>query len=210
MLHKRRRFLIALTMVVVFASVYSFADRHHSGQLLASTPPPPVEVDVANVLVKSVSDWQNYSGRLQAIDYVYIRALVPGTITAVYFKDGQLVKKGDPLFLIDPRPYAAATDQAVAQVAAAKAREAFAAADYERAKKLILGNAISKRDFDQKSNGELEAIANMKAAEAALENARVNLGYAHIDAPVSGRMSRAEFTVGNIVSAGMGSPPLTT
>jgi multidrug efflux system membrane fusion protein len=170
----------------------------------------PAEVDVAVVVDKSITDWQSYSGRLQAIDHVDIRALVPGTIMAVYFKDGQMVKKGDPLFLIDPRTYTAAVDRATAQLAAARAHEKFTSADSQRAQKLLQGNAISKRDFDDRSNAALVATADVKAAEAALEDARVNLGYTKIVAPVDGRMSRAEQTVGNIVAAGFSSPPLTT
>lgn len=170
----------------------------------------PAEVDVAVVVNKPVTDWQSYSGRLQAIDHVDIRAQVPGTIMAVYFKDGQRVKKGDPLFLIDPRTYAAAVDRATAQLAAARAHQKFTTDDYARAQKLLAGNAISKRDYDDRTNGALEATANVKAAEAALEDAKVNLGYTKIVAPVDGRMSRAEQTVGNIVAAGFSSPPLTT
>jgi len=170
----------------------------------------PAEVDVATVVYKPVTDWQSYSGRLQAIDHVDIRAQVPGTIMAVYFKDGQMVKKGDPLFLIDPRTYAAAVDRAAAQLAAAHAHEKFTSADSQRAQKLLQGNAISRRDFDDRSNAALVATADVKAAEAALEDARVNLGYTKIVAPVDGRMSRAEQTVGNIVAAGFSSPALTT
>jgi multidrug efflux system membrane fusion protein len=121
-----------------------------------------------------------------------------------------MVKKGDPLFLIDPRTYTAAADRASAQLAAARAHEKFTSADSARAQKLLQGNAISKRDFDDRSNAALEATANVKAAEAALEDAKVNLGYTKIVAPVDGRMSRAEQTVGNIVAAGFSSPPLTT
>jgi multidrug efflux system membrane fusion protein len=168
------------------------------------------EVDAAVVVDKSITDWQSYSGRLQAIDHVDIRALVPGTIMAVYFRDGQMVKKGDPLFLIDPRTYMAAVDRATAQLAAARAHEKFTSADSQRAQKLLQGNAISRRDFDDRSNAALVATADVKAAEAALEDARVNLGYTKIVAPVDGRMSRAEQTVGNIVAAGFSSPPLTT
>jgi multidrug efflux system membrane fusion protein len=170
----------------------------------------PADVDVAVVVDKSITDWQSYSGRLQAIDNVEIRALVPGTIMAVYFKDGQTVKKGDPLFLIDPRTYTAAVDRAAAQLAAARAHEKFTSADSQRAQKLLQGNAISRRDFDDRSNAALVATADVKAAEAALEDAKVNLGYTKIAAPVDGRMSRAERTVGNIVAAGVSSPPLTT
>jgi multidrug efflux system membrane fusion protein len=168
------------------------------------------EVDVAQVVNKPVAEWQTYSGRLQAIERVDIRAQVPGTIMKVYFKDGQAVKKGDPLFLIDPRPYAAAVDRATAQVAAARARAVFTTADYARAQKLQAGNAISKRDFDDRYNASLTATADVKAAEAALTEARVNLDYTAINAPVDGKVSRAERTVGNIVAAGYSSPSLTT
>jgi multidrug efflux system membrane fusion protein len=176
----------------------------------APAAPGPADVDAAVVISKPITDWQTYSGRLQAIDHVDIRAQVPGTIMGVYFKDGQMVKKGDPLFLIDPRTYKAAVDRATAQVAAAKARAQFVTLDYARAQKLLAGNAISKRDFDDRANGALEATANVKAAEAALESAEVDLGYTKINAPVDGRMSRAEQTVGNIVAAGFSAPPLTT
>jgi multidrug efflux system membrane fusion protein len=168
------------------------------------------EVDVAEVVSKPVAEWQTYSGRLQAIERVDIRAQVPGTIVKVYFKDGQTVKKGDPLFLIDPRPYAAAVERASAQVAAAKARAVFTTADYARAQKLLTGNAISKRDFDDRFNASLTATADVKAAEAALTEAKVNLDYTAITAPVDGKVSRAERTVGNIVAAGYSSPSLTT
>lgn len=180
----------------------------------ASTPVaqvmPTVEVDVANVLSRTVTDWQSYSGRLDAVDRVDIKPLVSGTITAVHFKDGQLVKKGDALFTIDPRPYAAEVDRAAAQLASAQARDVFTSTDLARAQRLIADNAIAKKDFDQKENAAREAVANVKAAQAALETARINLGYTQIVAPVAGRVSRAEITVGNTVSAGAQSPALTT
>ncbi len=181
----------------------------------ASTPPaaqvmPSVEVDVANVISRTVTDWQSYSGRLDAVDRVDIKPLVSGTITAVHFKDGQLVKKGDALFTIDPRPYAAEVDRAAAQLASAQARDVFTSTDLARAQRLIADNAIAKKDFDQKENAAREAVANVKAARAALETARINLGYTQIVAPVAGRVSRAEITVGNTVSAGAQSPALTT
>jgi multidrug efflux system membrane fusion protein len=209
-------------MFLAFATVLTLAGTgtlvaHHrnpgaftAAQAADAAPPPAAEVDVAAVVSKEITDWQSYSGRMQAIDHVEIRALVPGTITAVYFKDGELVKQGQPLFLIDPRPYVAARDQAAAAVAAAKAHASFATTDFARAKKLLADNAIAKRDYDEKSNNALAAEADVKAAEAALENAEVNLGYTRIVAPVAGRMSRAEMTLGNIVSAGTSSPPLTS
>jgi membrane fusion protein, multidrug efflux system len=213
---RRKPILLSLAAALAAVAVGLLLLRHGDGDVLTSAraanaaAPAAVEVDVATVLTKDIVNWQSYSGRLQAIDYVEIRALVPGTITAVYFKDGDLVKKGAPLFLIDPRPYEAAADQAAAQVAAAKARATFTAIDFDRSKKLLPTSAIPKREYDQNADNMLEAEASVKAAQAALETAQVNLGYTRIVAPVSGRMSRAELTVGNIVAAGTSSPALTT
>jgi membrane fusion protein, multidrug efflux system len=199
--------------VVVAGSGFLFGLRgawKESNAVRAATPPQAAVVDVAAVVTRDITEWQNYSGRLEAVDRVEVRALVPGTIMAVYFKDGQLVKKGDPLFLIDPRPYQAVIDQVTAQLAAARSKAGLAAADYSRAKNLINGNWIAKRDYDARADTSNEADESVKAAEAALESALVNLAYTRIDAPVSGRMSRAEMTVGNVVAAGVGSPALTT
>jgi multidrug efflux system membrane fusion protein len=197
--------------------VSSFASAALISALLAacsgSAPAPAAatpEVEAAAAIGRQVSSWQTYSGRLQAIDHVDIHAQVPGTIEQVFFKDGQMVKKGDPLFLIDPRTYAAAVEQANGQLAAAQARARFSSTDFTRAQKLLTGNAISQRDFDQRDNGTKAAAADVKAAEAALAAAKVNLDYTRITAPVDGRMSRAELTVGNVVAAGVTSRPLTT
>jgi membrane fusion protein, multidrug efflux system len=176
----------------------------------ADTPTPATEVDVATVLAQTITDWQNYSGRLEAIDHVDVRPLVPGAIVAVHFKDGALVKKGDPLFTIDPRPYLAEVDRAAAQLAAAQARAAYTSTDAARADRLLADNAIAKRDYDEKQNASREAAAGVKAAKAALEAAEVNLGYTRVTAPVAGRVSRAELTVGNVVTAGANAPLLTT
>ncbi|WP_207005363.1 efflux RND transporter periplasmic adaptor subunit [Trinickia mobilis] len=176
----------------------------------ADKPAPAVEVDVAPVVYKSITEWQAYSGRLEAIDKVDARPLVGGTIVAVHFKDDALVKKGDPLFTIDPRPYVAEVDRAAAQLAAAQAQATYATTDAARADRLIADNAIAKRDYDEKQNAALSAKAEVKAAEAALEAAKVNLGYTEIVAPVAGRVSRAELTLGNVVSAGANAPVLTT
>jgi multidrug efflux system membrane fusion protein len=176
----------------------------------AAPIPPAAVVDVATVVSGTITDWQRYSGRLQAVDTVQIRPLVSGTIVAVHFKDGALVKKGDPLFTIDPRPYAAEVDRTGALLAAAQAHSSFAQTDLARAQRLIADHAIARRDLEEKENAAREASANMRGAQAALEAARLNLGYTRIVAPVAGRVSRAEITVGNVVSAGAASPPLTS
>jgi membrane fusion protein, multidrug efflux system len=216
MLINRKRLTAALGALAVVGAVAGIGFTHGttsgavSAAQAADAPPPATEVDVAVVLSQTITDWQSYSGRLEAIDHVDVRPLVAGTIVAVHFKDGALVKKGDPLFTIDPRPYQAEVDRAAAQVAAAKARAIYTSTDAARADRLLADNAIAKRDYDEKQNASREAAAGVKAAEAALEAAQVNLGYTRIAAPVTGRVSRAELTVGNVVSIGASAPLLTT
>lgn len=206
----RKRIAVALGSVVLIAAAGFVHNASFSSARAADAPPPATDVDVATVVYERIVDWQGYSGRLEAVDQVDVRPLVSGTIVAVHFADGAMVKKGDPLFTIDPRPYQAEVDRAAAQLAAARAQAAYASTDAARADRLLTDNAIAKRDYDARHNASLEASAAVKAAEAALEAARVNLGYTAITAPVSGRVSRAELTVGNVVSAGVNAPVLTT
>jgi len=213
----QKRLAAALAAVALLAGVGGYeALRGENGlfsEAVAAAPkaaPPATDVDVAAVISKNITDYQSYSGRVEAIDRVDIRPLVSGAIVAVHFKDGAMVKKGDPLFTIDPRPYRAELDRAVAQVAAAQARQSYASGDAARSERLLADNAIAKRDYDERKNNDKEASANLKGAQAAVETASINLGYANITAPVSGRVSRAEMTVGNIVSAGQSAPLLTT
>lgn len=181
-----------------------------ASQEAPAAPAPAAAVDVAEVVSRSITDWRGYSGRLEAVDRVEIRPLVSGTLTAVHFQDGALVKKGEVLFTIDPRPYAAEVARVQGQLAAAEARDAYAASDLARGQRLLADNAIAKRDFEEKQNAAREAVANLQAARAALEAARLNLEYTRITAPVGGRISRAQVTVGNVVAAGAASAPLTT
>jgi len=127
----------------------------------------------------------------------------------VHFKDGSLVKKGELLFTIDPRPFAAEVARAEAQLAGMDARAAYTASDLARGERLLAENAIARRDFDEKQNAAREAKANQQAARAALNIAKLNLEYTRITAPIAGRVSRAEVTVGNLVAPGSG-PVLTS
>lgn len=177
----------------------------------AESPAPPLpEVDVATVLQQTITERQAYSGRLAAVEQVDVRPLVSGAIVAVNIRDGALVRKGDVLFVIDPRPYQATADRAAAQLAAAQARADYQRRDWERAQRLIADNAIARRDFDEKQNAAREADANLLAAQAALQAAQIDLGHTKIAAPIAGRVSRAEITLGNVVSAGANAAPLTT
>lgn len=135
--------------------------------------PPHTQVDVAAVLVKTITDYQVYAGSIEAIDTVEIRPLVPGTIVAVHFKDG-IVKKGDSLFTIDPRPYVTEVDRAEGQLAAAQARNGYASTDARRAERLLKDNAIAKRDYDLTQDAARSASAELKTANASPESARIH------------------------------------
>ncbi|MFD1561708.1 efflux RND transporter periplasmic adaptor subunit [Paraburkholderia silviterrae] len=201
---------IAVAVIAGAGALYYARAGSPVTEAAAAAKPPAADVDVATVISRSITDYQEYSGRIEAIDYVDIRPQVSGTIVAVNFRDGAMVKKGDLLFTIDPRPYQAEVDRTAAQLASAESRSGYAAADWERAQRLLTDNAIAKRDYDEAQNANREAVAAVKAAKAALEAAQINLGYTAITAPVSGRVSRAELTVGNVVSTGANAPVLTT
>ncbi|OZI37076.1 efflux transporter periplasmic adaptor subunit [Bordetella genomosp. 10] len=211
MTKSRNRLALAGTLAVILVAGGIAVLRGHGGApATAAAAPQATPVDVAVVVQRRITDWQSYSGRLEAVDRVEIRPRVSGTLVAVRFKDGALVRKGDELFTIDPLPYQAEVSRAEANLAGAQARVAYTTSDLARANRLIADNAIARRDLEQKQNDAREAAANLKAAQAALEIARLNLGYTHILAPVSGQVSKAEVTEGNLVAAGAGSTPLTT
>lgn len=205
-----RRTTLALLLTSLLAGGGFFALRAQADPPKAAAAPAAPAVEVAEVKPQTIIDWQDYSGRLEAVDRVDIRPLVSGTLTAVHFRDGAYVKKGEVLFTIDPRPYAAEVERAQAQLAAAQTRAAYSATELARGQRLSADNAIAKRDLDEKQNAAREADAQVQAAQAALTAAKLNLEYTRIVAPVSGRISRAEVTVGNIVAAGASTPPLTT
>src|SRR5690606_30959684 len=127
-----------------------------------------------------------------------------------HFREGALVSEGDLLITIDPEPYAAEVERFEAQVAAAEARVEFTKSEVERGRRLLNTSALSERDVDQRTNMYREAEANLRAAKAALQSARLNLEYTEVRAPVSGRVGRLEVTVGNLIAAGPSAPVLTT
>ncbi|MDH4439882.1 MAG: efflux RND transporter periplasmic adaptor subunit [Rhizobium sp.] len=175
-----------------------------------AAPAPAVPVTVALLENREVRSWQEFSGRLEAIERVQIRSRVAGAIQGVHFREGALVKAGDLLFTIDPEPYKTAVTQTEGQLASARARLQLATTEYERGQKLSKGNSISKSEFDQRGNALAEAQAAVKTAEAALHAAQLELDYTNLRAPVSGRVGKVEMTVGNLVAAGSTSPALTT
>ncbi|MFT4000938.1 MAG: efflux RND transporter periplasmic adaptor subunit [Rhizobium sp.] len=172
--------------------------------------PPAIPVTVAAVEPRDVTAWQEFSGRLEAIDRVEIRPRVAGAIQSVHFREGALVKQGDLLVTIDPAPYEAAVAQAQAEVGAAKAKLDLAKVEVDRGQKLSDSRTISQSDMDTRISNYAEAGANLKAAEAALQTAQLNLDYTQVRAPIAGRVGKIAVTVGNLVAAGSSSPALTT
>ncbi|AYG67112.1 MULTISPECIES: efflux RND transporter periplasmic adaptor subunit [unclassified Rhizobium] len=172
--------------------------------------PPAIPVTVAAVEPRDVTSWQEFSGRLEAIDRVEIRPRVAGAIQSVHFREGALVKQGDLLVTIDPAPYEAAVAQAQAQVGAAKARLNLTQVEVGRGQKLFDNKTISQSDMDTRTSNYAEAEANLKAAQAALQTAQLNLDYTQVRAPIAGRVGKIAVTVGNLVAAGSSSPALTT
>lgn len=157
-----------------------------------------------------IATWDEFSGRLEAVERVELRPRVAGTVQAVHFREGALVRQGDLLITIDPAPFAADVERAEAQVAAAKARALYTGSEAARAKALLAEQAIAQREFDERSNAQREADANLRAAQAGLQAAKLNLSYTQLRAPVSGRVGKLEITVGNQVAAGPSAPLLTT
>ena len=170
--------------------------------------PPPV-VTVTQAVQKKIQDWDEYTGRLAPMGTVDVRPRVSGYITEVKFVDGDLVKKGQPLFIIDPRPYQADYDQARAEVAKADAALKLAGSDFERARQLREKGVTAAGDFDQRSATYQQATGAAQSARGALEAAKLNLEFCTVTSPIDGRASLANVTAGNLVSAD-GKDPLTT
>lgn len=182
----------------------------HAGDAAAALPPPAVPVSVATVEARDATIYDNFSGRLEAVERVEVRSRVAGAVKAVHFREGALVSAGDLLVSIDPEPYEAEVEEAQAQVAAAEARVELARNELERGQRLFTSRTVSQRDLDERVNAQRAAQATQRAAEAKLRSAKLNLSYTSVRAPVSGRVGRAEITVGNLVAAGPGAPVLTS
>ena len=211
-IHRRRLLLgsvAAMAVVAVTASVMTFSGRA-SGEQAAAKPTSALPVSVSLVEQRNVALWDEFSGRLEAIERVEVRSRVAGAVKSVHFREGALVKQNDLLITIDPDPYAAEVARAEAQVAAAQARVQLTKNEMDRGRQLSGTQIISQRDLDQRMNAHREAEANVRAAQAALQSATLNLDYTQVRAPVSARVGRLEITVGNLVAAGPGSPTLTT
>ncbi|HMG95298.1 MAG TPA: efflux RND transporter periplasmic adaptor subunit, partial [Gemmatimonadaceae bacterium] len=168
------------------------------------------QVTVAAAIERVVADWDEFTGHFEAVNAVEVRPRVGGFLQRVGFTEGALVHQGDVLFVIDSRPYAAEVARAEAVLAQARTRNQLAGMEVERAQKLVNSQAISREELDARTSGRAEGDAGVRAAEAALRVARLNLEWTVVRAPISGRVGRAEITPGNLVQAGAPTPTLLT
>jgi RND family efflux transporter MFP subunit len=191
---------ITLSVLAAVSAVLTACARNEAATNAAAMPPP--QVTVAQVVSKPVTEFDEFTGRFEAIDRVEIRPRVNGYISSVNFTEGSEVKKGDVLFVIDQRPYAAELKHAQAQLAQAKSQLSLAKSEKARAVNLLAQHAISQEEFDTRASSDEQAEANVELAQAALDTAELNMSFTKVTAPISGRISRANVTVGNLVANG--------
>ncbi|GBE70980.1 acriflavin resistance protein AcrA [Enterobacter sp. KINAN-G] len=172
--------------------------------------PPAPAVSAADVVVKSISQWDSFNGRIEAVESVQLRPRVSGYIDKVNYTDGQEVKKGELLFTIDDRTYRAALEQAQANLARAKTQASLAQSEANRTDKLINTHLVSREEWEQRRSAAVQAQADIRAAQAAVDAAQLNLDFTKVTAPIDGRASRALITSGNLVTAGDTASVLTT
>jgi RND family efflux transporter MFP subunit len=168
----------------------------------AEAPAAPHPVQAAKVISKAVTEFDEFTGRFEAVERVEVRPRVSGYVTATRFAQGHEVRKGDILYVIDARPYQATLKHAQAELTRARTQLALAQSERERATRLIAARAISREEFDTRTSGNEQAAANLQAAEAAVESAALDLSFTEVRAPISGLVGRAEITAGNLVAAG--------
>lgn len=210
----RRSAGIGLALALLAGASYQLASGPlvRGNAAIAATPLPEqaVPAQVATVEPRDIVLWDEFSGRLEAVDRVDVRARVGGAIQTTHFVEGALVKAGDLLVTIDPAPYAAEVQRLEAQMAGAEARVGLTASDLERGRRLSDQQIVTARDLDVRANAFKEARASLDGAKAALEAARLNLSYTEVRAAVGGRVGRREITPGNLVATGAGAAVLTT
>jgi multidrug efflux system membrane fusion protein len=208
--HVRRSFLVAAVILAAAAGGGWFAVHHMASAAPVAAAVQAVPVNTVTMEPQKAQIWSEFSGRLDAVDYAEIRPQVSGRITEIRFQDGQEVKAGDVLFVIDPRPFEAAVAKAAADLQQARTNASLAKANLARADSLKKAGAIALQSYDQAANASAVADAAIGAAQAALTQARLDVDHAYVKAPISGRVSRAEITVGNLVQAQNNAPLLTS
>ncbi len=196
---------LAIGMSGLFLAACSQNEQTH-----APAPPPPPAVSIAHPIEKNVVEWDEYTGRFDAVDTVEVRARVSGVLNEVKFTDGALVKKGDLLFVIDARPFQRILDKDRAALQGAKTTLEFAQKDLDRAKPLMANATISQQVFDQRTQVVRSAEANVLSAEASVRSSELDVEFTQIHSPIAGRISRKLISEGNYITGGSGSGTLLT
>jgi RND family efflux transporter MFP subunit len=189
----------------VFGPVWSPANKDQPAPA-ASLP----KVTISRPVVREIIEWDEYTGRLEATESVEVRARVNGYLQSIHFKDGAIVKRGDLLFVIDPRPYQAELDRVTAELQLAQARLELAKSDYARAQKLLQFRAISQEEADTRAATERQAQESVEAGRAAVKAAKLNVEFTRVTAPITGRISRKLVTEGNLINGGTAEATLLT
>jgi RND family efflux transporter MFP subunit len=167
----------------------------------AGAPPPP-PVTVSKPIQKSITEWDEYTGRFEALATVDVRARVSGFIDSIHFKDGQIVKQGDLLFVIDQRPYQIAVEQAKSDLERARAKYDIATSDVDRATPLVRNQTLTEREYDTRKATQRDAAGQVGSADAALKQAALNLEWSEVRAPIAGRISNKRVDAGNLITGG--------
>jgi RND family efflux transporter MFP subunit len=197
---RRAEVIGRILALLALAGLYCLSGR---GSAMAQNPapaPPPVTVSVP--LQRDIVEWDEFTGQFAAVDYVELRARVSGYLTEINFTDGDIVKKGDLLFVIDPRPFEIARDSAQAQVAQAQAKLDLATVQLQRATELRRSDFTPAATFDERRADLRNANAALDSARAAVRSAELDLEFTHITAPVTGRVGRHQVSIGNLINGG--------
>jgi multidrug efflux system membrane fusion protein len=196
---RQKLYRAALILPVVLAAVYAVA-RDGQDATAGAAPPPPA-VSVAKVVQREFQPWDEFTGRISAIETVDLRPRVSGYIERVAYEEGREVRKGDLLFVIDQRRYRATLDHAAAEYERARSEARLAVTELERAETLLASRAISREEFDTRRAANAQGNAAVRAAAAAVDTAKLDLQFTEVRAPVDGRAGRALVTVGNLAQA---------
>lgn len=201
-------FLRPIKLQPLLIATLLFAVLFASTSVRAQAPTPAVTVSTP--LQKRITQWDEFSGRFEAIKDVEVRSRVSGFINKIHFKDGQIVKQGDPLFSIDPRPFEIELAISEATIARAEAQVALQENEVDRARPLVKSRAVTQRDFEQRRANLAIAEAELLSAKASLRTAKLNLNWTKVTAPISGRISNATVDVGTLVNGGSVNTTLLT
>jgi multidrug efflux system membrane fusion protein len=199
---------VAFAVLVVLPVLLLLSACAHPAAQPADAPPP--QVTVAEVISRDVTEWNEVTGRLEAVNTVAVRPRVSGFVAAVRFEEGAIVRRGDLLFQIDPRPFEAEADRLRAELARARATVQRATSELQRAGRLAGENAMSHEEQERRAGFAQESAAQVAAVEAALRAAELNLEFTQVTSPIDGRVGRAIVTQGNLVSSGPGEATLLT